>query len=40
MGMQDVWVRAQSLISGSRTARADTIVQVKWDRHPSTSRSS
>lgn len=32
MGMQDVWVRAQSIISGSRTVRADTIVQVKWDR--------
>ncbi|GAA3352212.1 hypothetical protein GCM10017744_000180 [Streptomyces antimycoticus] len=35
MGMQDVWVRAQSIISGSRTVRADTIVQVKWDRQSS-----
>ncbi|MFN2539245.1 MAG: hypothetical protein ABR549_14000 [Mycobacteriales bacterium] len=31
MGMQDVWVRAQSIISGSRAVRADTIVQVKWE---------
>lgn len=35
MGMQDVWVRAQSIISGSRTIQADTIVQVKWDRQSS-----
>ncbi|MYU54146.1 MULTISPECIES: hypothetical protein [Streptomyces] len=32
MGMQDVWVRAQSIVSGSRTVRADTIVQAKWER--------
>jgi hypothetical protein len=35
MGMQDVWVRAQSIVSGSRTVRADTIVQVKWERQSS-----
>ncbi|MFZ3491752.1 hypothetical protein ACODT5_00670 [Streptomyces sp. 5.8] len=35
MGMQDVWVRAQSIISGSRVVRADTIVQVKWERQSS-----
>ncbi|MER8091249.1 hypothetical protein ACIO6T_44185 [Streptomyces sp. NPDC087532] len=33
--MQDVWVRAQSIISGSRAVRADTIVQVRWDRNAS-----
>jgi hypothetical protein len=35
MGMQDVWVRAQSIISGSRAVRADTIVQVRWHRSAS-----
>lgn len=35
MGMQDVWVRAQSTAYGSRTVRADTIVQVKWERQSS-----
>ncbi|MEU0451781.1 MULTISPECIES: hypothetical protein [unclassified Streptomyces] len=35
MGMPDVWVRAQSIVSGSRTVRADTIVQVKWERQSS-----
>lgn len=35
MGMQDVWVRAQSTVYGSRTVRADTIVQVKWERQSS-----
>jgi hypothetical protein len=35
MGMQDVWVRAQSIVSGSRAVRADTIVQVRWDRNAS-----
>ncbi|MFJ4526567.1 hypothetical protein ACIP4Y_37670 [Streptomyces sp. NPDC088810] len=33
--MQDVWVRAQCTLSGSRTVRADTIVQVKWERQSS-----
>jgi hypothetical protein len=33
--MQDVWVRAQSTVYGSRTVRADTIVQVKWERQSS-----
>jgi hypothetical protein len=33
--MQDVWVRAQSNISGSRVVRADTIVQVKLERQSS-----
>jgi hypothetical protein len=28
--MQDVWVRAQSIVSGSRAVRADTIVQVRY----------
>ncbi|MGW2183122.1 hypothetical protein ACWCXX_34720 [Streptomyces sp. NPDC001732] len=35
MGMQDVWVRAQSVVSGSRVVRADTIVQVRWERSAS-----
>ncbi|MEU2119528.1 hypothetical protein ABZ567_28685 [Streptomyces sp. NPDC016459] len=35
MGMQDVWVRAQSTAYGSRTVRADTITQVKWERQSS-----
>ncbi|MFD5025038.1 hypothetical protein [Streptomyces sp. NPDC058373] len=35
--MQDVWVRTQSSISGSRAVRADTIVQVKWDSQSSQS---
>ncbi|MFE7302534.1 hypothetical protein [Streptomyces sp. NPDC057579] len=30
--MQDVWVRTQGIVSGSRTVRADTITQVKWDQ--------
>ncbi|MFF4717596.1 hypothetical protein ACFY2V_40325 [Streptomyces eurythermus] len=35
MGLQDVWVRAQSSVYGSRTVRADTIVQVRWERQSS-----
>jgi hypothetical protein len=35
VGMQDVWVRAQSSVSGSRTVRSGTIVQVKWERQSS-----
>lgn len=39
--VQDVWVRAQSTVYGSRTVRADTIVQGKWERQsPQYKRSS
>lgn len=32
VGTQDVWVRAQSVAFGNRLVRADTIVEVTWER--------